>query len=269
MWRLAEFRRPAYTGANRCWPCTTVNLLLLGAVCVLVGVRWPAVGVAAGAVGAGVVWQRGYLIPYTPTFAPRLVSWLGLDSFHHTPPAGSLESLGGADGNADGERTLRALVESGVVVPEADGLTLATEFRTRWEDGMSELADLSPSALAEAALDASAVASSADPEVASGRTYVVLSNEAGDVAWIPRPVAVAETAAARVLRSFGVDPGRRDVAARSVCAFLETCPGCGDDVVETAADACCGGANPAPTASAPRVLACESCGVRFFTLESD
>lgn len=268
---IAGFRRPEHTGENRCWPCTAVNLGVLAALCAPLGLLWPAAGVVAGLAGAAVIWYRGYLIPYTPRFAPRLARWLPGDPFHRRRGGQSFETLGREDGqrgNVDGERVLGTLVESDAVVPDGEGLVLSELFRTQWTDAMDGLAGSPPEELASAALEASSVAASAEAIEGSDRTYVVLSDGSGNVSWIERPVAIAETAAAEVLASLGVPAARRDVAAHAACAFLDRCPACGDDVVETSANSCCGGTVPTPTVSAPRVLACETCDVRFFTLDS-
>lgn len=79
---LDRIREPAYTGSRRCWPCTVLNssLLSVGVLFVGVVVSWLAATVLA-VVGALVIWLRGYLIPYTPAFAPRLATALLGDSF--------------------------------------------------------------------------------------------------------------------------------------------------------------------------------------------
>ena len=263
-----RIRRPEYTGEDRCWPCTVVNAIGLGVVSVLVGSVQPWVGVAVALVGAVVIWLRGYLLPYTPRFAPRLVERLPVGTFHDRRGGDSLGTLGSGDvDDGEGERVLQRLVEAGVVAVDGERLTLAERFGTEWEARMDELAAESPSELADAALEASSVASSARTVEGSGRSFVVLSDDAGNVSWLDRPVAIAETAAAEVLVSAGVPADVRDVAAHAVCAFLDLCPACGDGVVETDASSCCGGTVPSPTETSPRVLACPSCDVRFFTLD--
>jgi hypothetical protein len=261
--------RPEHTGENRCWPCTILNAGVLGVVSVLVGLAQPGVGVAVALLGALVIWTRGYLIPYTPQFAPRLVQWLPIDPFHTRRGGDSLRTLGPGDtDDLEGERVLQSLVETGVVAVDGDRLTLSERFGTEWEERMDERAGASPEELADAALEASTVAASARAVEGSGRSFVVLSDGAGNVSWLDRPVAIAETAAAEALESADVPADVRDVAAHAVCAFLERCPACGDEVVETDASSCCGGTVPSPTETPPRVLACTNCDVRFFTLDA-
>ena len=89
----AAVRRPEYTGERRCWPCTVLNSTILAVVCGLLAVthrRVSALGV--GVVGTAAIVLRGYVVPYTPRFAPRLVGWLPIDPFHtaDATPSGSL-----------------------------------------------------------------------------------------------------------------------------------------------------------------------------------
>jgi len=265
---LVRIGRPEYTGENRCWPCTIVNAVVLGLVSVLVGMVQPDIGVFVVVLGAVVIWTRGYLIPYTPTFAPRLVEWFPVDPFHTRRAGDSLGSLGSDGvGDASGEQVLRSLLDAGVVVADGDRLTLAERFETAWGERMDELAEATGEELAEAARDASSVATSARSQDGSGRSFVVLSDDAGNVSWLDRPVAIAETAAAAVLGSTPLPANRRDVAAHAVCAFLERCPACDHEIVEADARSCCGGADYSATETPPRVLACPDCDVRFFTLD--
>lgn len=263
-----RIRRPEHTGENRCWPCTIVNACVLVLASLLVGLASPVAGGALGLLGAVVIWSRGYLLPYTPRFAPRLVELLPVDPFHARRGGGSLGTVGsdGAD-EGDGERVLGTLVDAGVVVVDGDSLALAERFGTTWGERMDELATASSGELAEAALEASSVAASGRPQDGSGRSFVVLSDDAGNTSWLDKPVAIAETAAAEALESYGVPADVRDVAAHAVCAFLDRCPACDDEIVETDASSCCGGTVPSPTETPPRVLACPSCDVRFFTLD--
>ena len=82
---LDRVRQPAYTGGNRCWPCTALNLAI---VAVLAGALLPVDRLLALLVvvaGTLAVYVRGYLLPGTPRFAPRLVEPLPVD-FGHDPP---------------------------------------------------------------------------------------------------------------------------------------------------------------------------------------
>lgn len=68
-----RFRNPKYTGHNRCWPCTALNVgvvLLIGTGLTVLG--GAVVALPAVVVGLAVVWLRGYLVPGTPRIGRKL-----------------------------------------------------------------------------------------------------------------------------------------------------------------------------------------------------
>ncbi|PSQ25389.1 hypothetical protein BRD03_14265 [Halobacteriales archaeon QS_9_68_17] len=146
---LDAVRRPEYTGERRCWPCTTVNAALVAlASAATVAVSVPAAVVVAALGSAGIA-LRGYVVPYTPRFAPRIAAVLPGDLFHDEP--GPSDSLGAA---ADGEGVLAALTDAGVVVPEGETLFLDDGFRATWREEVAALREMDDDALAAAVDDA-------------------------------------------------------------------------------------------------------------------
>ena len=116
-----DLRRQAYTGPNRCWPCTAVNLAIVG-VLVLAATRRDRrlTGLAVALVGTAAVAVRGYVVPYTPTFAPKLVAALPLpDGVFGKEETDIPETESLTATELDGEAVLGALAEAGVI--EADG----------------------------------------------------------------------------------------------------------------------------------------------------
>lgn len=267
---IDRIRRPAYTGEKRCWPCTLVNVSLLGAGCVVLALltSWiPAV--AAGVAGGVVIWLRGYLVPYTPRFAPRLVARLPGDPFHAdggSRPADPTQGvlLASSDEPIDGEQLLEHLIDAGVIEVAADGeqLVLAEDVSREWEAEMDTYREMGLAELADAVEEINPEAS---VEAVSNDTdeWVRINGYLQNI-----PVVVADLAAAKVLESRLEDPAIRTQAVEHLRLFLDSCPTCGTDVVETSELDCCGGAvNPR---SAPnRVRACPSCDTRLFTYASE
>ncbi len=166
-------------------------------------------------VGVAVVYLRGYLVPYTPEFAPRLVAASPVpDEWFHGKPSHressrqdvtrqESESLAD-DVGMDGETVLRELSAAGVIEVEGAQLFLATAIDSAWHERMDELADQSLSALSTT-LQASL------PRVAHAEPY------ADDAEWValgsdhkqllPRPVVVAELAAYEVLANVSTTSG--------------------------------------------------------------
>lgn len=283
---IGRLRRPEYTGDRRCWPCTVVNGIVL--IAVATGLWWvasPVAGLGVGAVGAAVVWLRGYLVPGTPAFAPRLVAAVpggeALFEKRGDTGSGSVErgdrpgSLATESIDPDGEALLEELIAAGVVEPDGEALALDAGFEAEWFERMSALSSLRTEDLAAAAGEvspASAFRTVRDDETTE--EWIALGGGAdgdGDSAaetlaevWLSRPVAIAETAAVRALDGTVSDPATRRAAAGSLRMFLETCPDCGTPLEEGSAVSCCGGYRGERTVP-EETLVCPACRARLFT----
>lgn len=263
---LETLRRPEYTGTNRCWPCTAVNALALGVVTFVIALRNPLMGLGVLSLGGIGILLRGYVVPYTPTFAPRLIESVpGGDRLFSTHvesrPAGGI-----GDENASGEAVLSALSEEGVLVGD-EALSLSDDVASDWHESMRELANSSTDDLATAVREASTTPVQTRLVEDDGSAWIVLTDEAESLAsetWLSRPVAIADVAAVRILTDHDIDPQTASNAAAPLRLFLEACPDCGGDLVETTGEDCCGGFGPSgPTP----VLACADCAQRLATLE--
>ncbi|USZ72336.1 hypothetical protein [Natronosalvus halobius] len=294
---LERIRRPEFIGENRCWPCTVTNLALLIAVVgvlALRGRRRTAVGVAtAGVAGIGL---RGYLVPYTPHLAPKLVARLPVDPFGHergstngsladaTSP-GTVEKSGSttsstttadtaANANAgagssdetppDGEVVLTTLLEAGVVDLEAEDVVLDPAFREDWRREMVSLRHLDLEALADVADEETPADVDTRTRRQWGRPVVILDPDESAPVTLHQGIAIAELAAARALEE-RVDNAVARAAGRPLRSLLEECPLCGGRVTITRAS-CCGEATPVGKTPQEK-LVCPSCNVRFFTYE--
>ncbi len=129
---LDAFRRPEYTGDDRCWRCTVVNVLLTAAAATLayaggstfVSPIWGLTAAAAVlAVGAAAIWLRGYLVPYTPVLTRRYLPSTALSWF-------------GKDGVGEVGEVEQVLVDAAAVRREASGteLELDPAFEELWLD---------------------------------------------------------------------------------------------------------------------------------------
>lgn len=256
---LDGLRNPEHTGENRCLPCTVVNgCLLLVAAAVLAVAAGPGVAIAVGAAGSVLVWQRGYVVPYTPRFAPRLVDRLPIPDrwFAKRSGGGSIADEEGMDGEG-GEDVLASLVAAGVVGLEGEDVVLDESFEARWRDEMSALAARS---LADVAAAAESVPSvqTAEPVESEGHQWFVVDERHSLVAY---PILVAELAAVRTLPdSVGTESVRLS-AARVLRQFLDRCPVCDVELVPSSTAPCCGAPrDPSET----RV--CPACEHRLVTI---
>jgi hypothetical protein len=278
--RYDRLRNPNYTGERRCWPCTVTNAILLVLACAgLARRRSRRLAAAVGVGGAVAIALRGYLVPYTPRFAPQLVAGLPGDFFHGNAGRGreapsESGSLGGDSDRETGEEVLAALLERGVVVADGETVYLAEEFREAWREEMRDLRERDDRGLADA-LRAAAPEGTADVVEQDGgrfresRRWIVVSDGSGDPAreqWLNRPVAVAEAAAVRTLADRTDLPAARQAqAAGPLRTFLDACPVCDGPVEETTAMECCGGPGGTRADAPDEVLACGDCGSRLYT----
>ncbi|WP_137286716.1 hypothetical protein [Halorussus salinisoli] len=280
--RYESLRNDEHTGERRCWPCTAVNAAILLFACVGVARRRSrSLAAALGVVGAAAIAFRGYLVPYTPRFAPRLVSALPGEfslgkSGGPTPGApDASESLGDSGG---GEAVLAALLDAGVVIAAGETVYLEDDFREAWRAEMRNLRNRDDDGLA-AALRAAApegrvvdvVNPSENGWIERDDRWFVVSDGSDDPAtenWLTRPVAVAETAAVRTLADrTDLPASRRAQAAGPLRTFLERCPVCDGSVEETTAMDCCGGPGGTRPDAPDEVLACGDCDARLHTFQ--
>lgn len=295
-------RRPAYTGINRCWPCTVANLLVLAVGCLLVSRRRKPLAAVAGVVGAGAIWLRGYLVPYTPQVTGRVLEAAPFDHGEAIDPgarsgsvAGGSPNESGADARTDtgagedrepesepaqgslsepgaedaGERVLERLIEAGVLEADAESVAPTDAFRERWADEIEALRGEDEERLAEAALAESA-AVDAGVVTRDDRTYVTLEAGSGrtiDESWLRRPAAIGQTAAARALAAMGVPEDVRAQAAVAMGMFLVECPACGSEVVERPMGGCCGPPQLDSDGNPKTALTCPECRVHVHVFE--
>ncbi len=107
---IDRLRQPAYTGENRCLPCTVLNVVIgaIGAVALAavvrsrVGIRVSiAVGAVAFAVTTALIAVRGYLVPGTPQLTQTYLPDRVRDRIHDRPV--------GVDDDADLDLALRGV----------------------------------------------------------------------------------------------------------------------------------------------------------------
>jgi len=270
---LSRLRRPAYTGANRCWPCTAANLALAALACANVylwGVAlWSGTAgvAAAGAVAAcslAMVWLRGYLLPGTPALAERLpAAVLGVFGKDATPtvPRGV---------------TGRATETNGGVTDEA----VAPVDRLR-ADGVLDV-DGAPTPAVRAARDERVAGDPRDDALlverfglpagtavdGVGRGVVARADDERVGAW-PSALALRTDVASAGVLAEHTDWATLTTAERGrLCATLrertERCPGCGGSLTTGTATvrSCCGRLDVVATE-------CVDCGTRLTERPAD
>ena len=267
----------SYTGANRCWPCTVLNLGLVGLLALFLRARKRSLlSLLVAVVGVAVVYLRGYLVPYTPEFAPRLVAispvpneWFHGESAHDAATQEAMaheerDSLA-EDVELDGETILRELSAAGVIEREGERLFPEATVDTAWHDRMDELAAESLDSLSTTLQASLERVGHAEPYVDDAE-WVVLGSEHKQL--LPRPVVVAELAAYEVLGERLDDERLRIAGAEAFRMFLDSCPVCGSELVESSSVSCCGG-HLGPRQDPDETLVCPTCEQRLYTFELD
>lgn len=252
---VSSLRNPAYTGSRRCWPCTVLNAGIVAVAAVVAGRRSTVGGLLVAGIGGVLIALRGYVLPYTPQFAPRLVDRLGVD-IGHSPPEAS-ESLGEAD---NPEAVLGALLSAGVLTGEEE-LHLSEPFAERWLDKMESLREATDSEIAAAA--AEAVAGEAESLVSGDRLLVTGSRDV----WLTRPVAIAEAAGIETLVEAGLDRETATTAGGPLRMFVPICPDCEGRIIESTVRNCCGGTKGVYDRPDRDVLACADCESILYTFQ--
>mgnify|MGYP000025776978 CR=1 FL=1 len=258
-----RLRQPEYTGKNRCWPCTGVNILLAAFVASAVATLSPPAAVAVLAGSLGAIYLRGYLVPGTPTLTKRYFPEAVLRLFdkHEQPDPPTI------DDDTDLESFF---FEIGALEECADGtdLCLTDGFRRAWIDHIDRLRGRDA---ADMDLAAPFDGLDIDPERIRIETYdnaceaYVDDTRVGQ--WESQAAYLADLAADRVIRDRYPAWGRMGFSARaevlgSLRLWLKQCPTCqgpvtlGEDTVES----CCRSIDVV-------AATCDSCGARLFEAE--
>lgn len=262
---LDRFRRPEYTGDNRCTQCTIVNtgIAVVVSVLVIAAIRPLSsltVGVLAGLLvffpAVAAIYLRGYLVPGTPAITKRyfpdwLLSVFGKEQDHE--PAATASEF-------DPEPVLRELGTL-EVCQGGDDLCLTDEFRAEWHEELDSLDDTIDREEIHSvlAIDESEVTYH---EFGEASRATVDGTVVGQ--WESDAAFLADLSAGRLLSERHADWAGLPIAAKNqllsgLRLFIDTCPACGGTPrfeTETV-ESCCSTHEVA-------AVSCEHCGARLF-----
>jgi hypothetical protein len=260
---LESFRRPEYTGENRCLPCTVVNVVIaVFATGIVAGaaleLATPATAAMVGGTVAGVsllaIYLRGYLLPGTPTLTARYLPDRVLTAFDKEP----MLSAGEVEG--DGVDAETVLVNAGALEPCADGedLCLTETFRTAWREQLDRDTDATE-LLAELGIECDGARTDA-----SGDGCRVFADGGYVGTWESAAAVEADAAASQVLGDSvpewsTLSTGQRSQVLSGLRLFLDRCPSCRGptEFGSAAVDSCCTNQNV-------MAVTCGDCGARLF-----
>ena len=289
---IGRVKHPAYTGENRCLPCTVLNIVIAAVLSTTVAVVSPVMSVVVFVLCLVVIYLRGYLVPGTPTLTAtympeRLLLLFGKPTPRRRATAG--EALGATkkDRDPDADATVgpaeREVVSSTyepvdlhetatpIRGPDVldllravgaindcktdDDLCLREEFGDDWHDRMENWTEVTEADFAAAI--------GTDPErvrIEDGDRVLVKVTDLQYTQWGSHAGAIAAASAAELLRErtrgwTDLDLKSREHILQSIRFFLDRCPACGDHVdmgTEGMAAACC-------SSGSDYVLRCTTC----------
>lgn len=265
---FAGLRRPEYTGENRCYPCTLLNVaiaLVIASTIAIVTV--PNLGIIVFLVAVVVIYFRGYLIPYTPTvtkryFPDRILA--AFDKADRDPEIDRLESDASQTEPIDPETTL---LDAGVIEPcdEIDDLCLDPSFQDRWRAEMADILEGDRVKQLAEFFDITVTKVHHLPR-ADGHVQVYVD---GDLIgkWESDAAIVADLAGATLLEEYvgewdSLPLHQQSQLASGVRAFLERCPACDEELTlgEETVESCC-------RSREVYAITCESCEKRLLEIE--
>jgi hypothetical protein len=265
----AHLHNPEYTGENRCWACTVVNLIIGSAISLVAARRSREHGVITFVLSLVLIYARGYLVPWTPTLTKRYLPPEILGLFGKEPATSARSGLGAidsedGDGGVDkgtGETSEQAgetddtadsdtadslaaedddpvtlLVESGILLPceQEDDLCLDDGFQERWREAMGNTDSASISS--RDAVTVFGLDDRAQYEIRNYDDAKVLEADGVRVGqWPSRAALLADIAAAQIIETeipvwSELPPQQKGQLLNALRLFLETCPTADGDV---------------------------------------
>lgn len=260
---IRGFKKPQYTGENRCTPCTIVNIaisVILSSL--LYAFVSPAAGVGMAGISLVLIYFWGYLVPGTPTFTKRyLPDWV-LARFDKLEPKQveiSSESL-------EPELVLKKanVVQS---CEDIEDLCLTESFRKEWQSHINAIdAEDSKKDYLSKILNVNA-----DELTIEDYEDAIVAKSGGQRLgqWESLPALLADFGGAKTLKDQYPDWGTLSVINQSrvlsaLRIFLDACPGCGGKVMmdSETVESCCRTMDVV-------VVNCTSCNARLLEVEQE
>jgi hypothetical protein len=243
---VERLRQPEYRGANRCAPCTAVNLLIAVAIVSMIAVLTPFLAIATFVVFVAIIYLRGYLVPGTPTLTKRYLPASVLRLFDKQPsiehPVNVEQTKPADSGTAgsDNAGTAELLAAAGVIGQiGTDDIDLIPAFRGEWREQIRACREHTPKAE-----DVRAMFNAEDVSRHGEQFFVVDGN--ASVRWESEAALAADIAAVSILEKClndwaTLDRDRQRSVLSGLRLCLEQCPSCDGsvDVTKDRVDPCC------------------------------
>ncbi|MGN8215881.1 hypothetical protein [Halococcus salifodinae] len=241
-----KLRQPEYTGENRCYPCTYLNVFISVILSSFIGLFVsPPTGGIALVLSLVVIYLRGYIIPGTPTitqqyFPDRVLQWFGKAQ----------------SADKDVAKVSNEVIDSDLIEysEKLEDLKLVDEVKNRWHTEIRK----ADQEVVEHRLKSLTKSDEVELREADGVAYVMADNEMV-LQRRSRPAIVADIAILPILsvklpswERYSLN--EKSDAMRVVRMFMDDCPACGSDLTldQTAVESCC-------TSKEVYTLSCPEC----------
>lgn len=219
-----DLKQPAYTGENRCEPCTILNLAIAVVVGSLIARKSRLGGLLAVGISIALIYLRGYLVPGTPTLTKRYLPNDVLRWFGKEPEPEIAGGFGGVD-SSDSTTETPADVAEGAPDDRSVEVEVTDEAQSAADDAEEHSEAGSTDASDErAALDLETYFLEHDVLEPCAEKDDLCLTDAFETAWLEAIEDVEEsgldTAAAIDAFGFDADPEEFDIESRDDTQLL-------------------------------------------------
>lgn len=260
---LDVFRLEAYTGVNRCYPCTLANVVILLGTCAIVALLSGFWAIVLGVIGLATISLRGYLVPFTPQITGHLKqAWVKRIS---QPGKSQTDPNSLSDEEFSGEQILTEFLETGILVAvDEDDLELSPSFKDSWQSLLNDVPTESIRDFEDWANENVETRDIRDIEAVAQPwvdPYIVVRFDSGEEITLRYPIAIAELSALKVLMTENLSENVCLNGVGTLRAFLERCPRCNSPLEQSNYSGCCGNPKAGDEALG---LVCTTCQDIYF-----
>ena len=268
--RVSTWKRPEYTGINRCIPCTAVNVALAfglafvgTGIASVVGIGWSVgAGLLVLAGSLLLIYFNGYLVPGTPELTKRYFPRRLLAAFGKDTPGGDPTGF-------DPDAELRT---AGLVIEGSADLRLHPAFEREWRTAIEHIGtgdmtiegEITQRLATLGGFDADGLTFVEGPTA-----YRAWYEDELVANWESRAACIADIAAADIIPEYDAKWYDRPLAMQAellgaLRLFVERCPACNGTVrlAHEVVSSCCYDYEVVATT-------CDGCNARLFEIETD
>lgn len=258
--KLSNLKNPNYTGENRCWPCTAINVLIALISASALAPYSTELAVIAAILLLVIIYFHGFLIPRTPVLTERYLPAQVLNLFGKPSTTSSIIVTLDEQEAADFSERFLSRADILVGSPGGNERCLDRGFAEGWQEQVQiarenegakqiQLTALAPPGVEGVSVEHHGTTSAPLLGVEEPVTTITATVDGRQIGmWGSEAALLADIAAAAELRKTIPEWGQLDIKQRSrvllsLRIFLERCPSCDASVELSQEDRCCGHAS--------------------------